>query len=150
MGPPRKDSLLTVDEGEFLASDFSSTDSLGVDSPGADSVNQVPRSVVSSNEEPTGPQYKYRYDRALPYNHEQEYYNKYFGELFIDKRPKPEVTNLDILTDLQEVDSITSAKPVRKGLKGLFKKKKRNEEAEVEEDLELGEEVVEEEEEGEG
>lgn len=151
LGPPAKDSLFVLEEGEFIASDFVETDSLLVDSLATDSLS-VPE-VVAVEPEPTGPKYKYRYNPGFPYNHEQEYYNKYYGELLVDNRPpEPEPDPLSELS--AEEDTLATNKPRKRGLKGLFKRKGLEEEgaAEAPEEVDefLGEEPEEEEEEGEG
>ena len=73
---------------DFVASDF--TDSLGVDSLSIamDSlgVDQSKETMVAEEET----KYLYGYDPSDNFNVEQQYYNKYFAEKFIDNRPKPE------------------------------------------------------------
>lgn len=151
LGPPKKDSLFILDEGEFIASDFTTNaDSLGVDSLRADSVSNLPAFLASADvPENTGPKYKYRYNPKFAYNHEQEYYNKYFGELFIDNRPPPEKEEELDLEYESESDSLSVKK--KKKLSGFFKKKNKIDgEEEPKDDTEeeiLDPEVIEEEEE---
>ncbi|MEO9966335.1 MAG: hypothetical protein ABJF11_11135 [Reichenbachiella sp.] len=104
-----------IDQGEFIAEDFVDTDTLGIDS-----VSTAPLLAKVEEAEPEGPKYKYRYSPDNGYNQEQAYYNKYYGELFIDNRPppSPEKSEEELL---QEADT-TAVK--KKGLGGLFKKKK--------------------------
>ena len=144
LGPPKKDSLYAIEEGEFYASDFADSDSLSSDSTDSTSV-ELPGSLIVEQES-SGPQYKYRYDPKVPYNHEQEYYNKYYGELFIDNRPPPEDDILESFENSLEQDS-TEVKP-KKRFGGLFKRKQNEEEAEPEIESEI-EEIDPETEEGE-
>lgn len=104
-----------IDEGDFIAEDFVDTDTLGVDS-----LSTAPLLAQVEEEEPEGPRYKYRYAPDNGYNQEQAYYNKYYGELFIDNRPPPSQEKLEE-EQLQESDT-TQAK--KKGLGSFFKKKK--------------------------
>ncbi|MEP1032225.1 hypothetical protein [Ekhidna sp.] len=108
----------------FVASDFS--DSLGVDSLtiAMDSLSLDSATVkpVVAKEET---KYLYEYDPSDNFNVEQEYYNKYFGEKFIDNRPKPEP--VPVATDSLGnplPDSLQTKEPF---FKGLFKKKKKEE-----------------------
>lgn len=142
LGPPAKDSLFILDEGEFLASDFTNdADSLGLDSLQTDSLAVLPEFLASAPEpEDVGPKYKYRYRPEFPYNHEQEYYNKYFGKLFLDTRPPAEKDQeIDFDLSIPEADSL-GVKKKKKLIPGLFKKKKRQKEEEPKSDIE--EEVV--------
>ncbi|MEO9484853.1 MAG: hypothetical protein ABJG47_15445 [Ekhidna sp.] len=119
---------------DFVASDF--TDSLGIDSLSIamdslslDSV-AAPSPVVAKEET----RYLYGYDPSDNFNVEQEYYNKYFGEKLVDRRPKPEP--VPIATDSLGnplADSVQTKEPF---FKGLFKKKKKDNQAPAEEDLE--------------
>lgn len=110
---------------EFVASDFA--DSLGVDSLSIAmdslSLDSVVTQPVVAKEETS---YLYKYDPSDNFNVEQEYYNKYFGEKFIDNRPKPEPkpVALDSLGN-PIADSVQTKEPF---FKGLFKKKKKKEE----------------------
>lgn len=83
LGEPEVDPFFdhTDQEGEFLASDFVDTDSIGVDS-----VIVAPAFAVKEDK---GPHYKYRYHPNNAYNEDQQYYNKYYGELLVDNRPPP-------------------------------------------------------------
>jgi hypothetical protein len=109
--PPVEDTT-SVETGEFVAEDFVEGDSL-----------------LASNEkkepEEKEEKYKYGYRRDDKFNVEQEYYNKYFGYLFIDDSPE-----VDPEEELSETDSTVSKK---KGLKGLFKKKTPEEKAALKE-----------------
>ncbi len=115
-------------ETDFVASDFADSlavDSLAVastDSAYLDSLLSAPLAAAEAKDE--GPKYLFKYDPKDNFNVEQEYYNKYFGEKFIDKRPKPEPK------ELQPADSLASSIPdslqetKEPFFKGLFKKKK--------------------------
>lgn len=134
LGPPAKDSLFVhpedtlelMDEGEFIASDFADIDSLATDS-----LATVPDVVASSNTEPQGPKYKYRYDQRNPYSSEQIYYNKYFGELLVDKRPPPKPVEEPTEEATVESDT-TSTSSGKKLMPGFLKKKKKNKEEDQE------------------
>ncbi|MEP2025943.1 MAG: hypothetical protein ABJH98_14460 [Reichenbachiella sp.] len=132
---PEDTTELIIDQGEFLAEDFVDTDTLGVDSLStAPLLAQVEEDTV-----PKGPRYKYRYEETAAHNQEQVYYNKYFGELFIDNRPPPSPEKLE--EELAQESDTTQVK--KKGLGGLFKKNKDEKQAEPESATE--ETVVEEE-----
>ena len=112
-------------ETNFVASDFSDSltlDSLSiasVDSASLDSLVKEP--VALAKEEKDEVRYRFKYDPNDNFNVEQEYYNKYFGEQFIDKRPKiePAIQQIDsVSTDFP--DSFQTKEPF---FKGLFKKK---------------------------
>lgn len=109
---------------DFVAADF--TDSLGVDSLSIamdsltlDSVATEP--VVAKEET----KYLYGYDPSDNFNVEQEYYNRYFGEKFIDNRPKPEP--IPVPTDSLGNPIADSTQVKEPFFKGLFKKKKKEE-----------------------
>ena len=127
LGPPAKDSLFVhpgdtlelMDEGEFIASDFTDSDSLATDS-----LAVVPDVVASTNTEPQGPKYKYRYDQRNPYSTEQMYYNKYFGEMLVDKRPPPKPVEEKV--DEAIVESDTTSTSGKKLIPGFLKKKKKS------------------------
>lgn len=118
LGPPARDSLYYFDEfeeGDFLASDFVDMDTLGVDS-----VSASP--MLAAIEKPKDEkEYKFRYHPKNPYNTEQEYYNKYYGDLFVDERPT--VAAMLAGKDFAQPPLDTAAVE-RKGLKGLFGKRK--------------------------
>ena len=114
-----EDSLDLMDEGEFIASDFAT------EGEAIDSLAVVPDGVATANEGPKGPKYKYRYDERNPYNTEQIYYNKYFGEMLVDDRPPPK----PIEPELEETDS-TSTSKMKKLIPGFLRKKKKNKEEE--------------------
>lgn len=123
---PEDTSELIIDQGEFIAEDF-----VDIDSIGADSVSVAPLLAKAKEEEvPQGPRYKYRYDPDASHNQEQVYYNKYYGELFIDKRPLPTEKSPED-EQLEESDT-TQVK--RKGLGGLFKRNKDETEEETAEE----------------
>lgn len=134
---PEDTTELIIDQGEFLAEDFVDTDTLGTDS-----LSVAPLLAKAEEEkEPEGPRYKYRYERTAQHNQEQVYYNKYYGELFIDNRPPPSAEKLE------EEQASDSTQVKKKGLGGLFKKNKDETQAEpetVEEESESGETVEEE------
>jgi hypothetical protein len=106
-----KENILAPEpvSNDFVASDFS--DSLSIDSIET-------KSVVAKQET----RYLYKYDPKDNFNVEQEYYNKYFGQKFIDKRPIPVETPTNNAKQNVLPDSVQSAK--KPFLKGLFKKKK--------------------------
>lgn len=115
---PKKEEVKP--EVNYVAS--SVTDSLSTDSLSVASLDSLVEFVAVKVEEEEGPKYRYGYDPSDNFNVEQEYYNKHFGQLLIDTRPKPEPIQLqtvDSLSIASEPDSLQ-----RKGLKGLFKKKK--------------------------
>ncbi|UXP32862.1 hypothetical protein N6H18_02685 [Reichenbachiella agarivorans] len=114
LGEPKKDPLYADDvvEEEFLASDFVDQDTVGVDSLSAAPLLAAKKTDVV--------RYKYRYNVKNPYNQEQEYYNKYYGELFIDTRPTRE--ELAAKAEAQVENDTTSESG--NGKWGLFKKKK--------------------------
>ena len=111
LAPPKEDSV-AIEEGEFVAGDFMEGDSLGI-------IGEVP---VALQEEEKKQKYKFKYDPADDFNVDQEYYNKYFGELFIDDSPDPDPELEEgIGEDLSESDTTSTKKKF--GL-GMFKKKK--------------------------
>lgn len=123
LGPPKKDSLFIIDEGQFVASDFVDQDTTALDSLSRNNLFAV--ADAKSNE----PRYKYRYDPKIKYNQEQIYYNKYYGELFLDKRPVKKPLD-QILEEEQATDSTTTKKKGKFGFGfGFLKKKKSKEEA---------------------
>ena len=78
-----------TEEGTFLAGDFAAKDSLGIRN---DSVAvKVPLAVRSDSLKKQGPRFLYNYKIDDQHNMEQVYYNKYFAELLIDRRPPPAV-----------------------------------------------------------
>jgi hypothetical protein len=106
--PPVEDTT-SVETGEFVAEDFVEGDSL---------LASNKKKEPEEKEE----KYKYGYRRDDKFNVDQEYYNKYFGYLFIDDSPDVEPEE----EGLSETDSTLSKK---RGLKGLFKKKTPEEKA---------------------
>ena len=145
LGPPAKDPLFIIDNGEVIAVNLTSESNLNEeDSLQSESDNPAPEVLASAIiPENTGPRYKYRYNPKYPYNHEQEYYNKYYGELFIDNRPPPEKEEeLEL-----EIESDTlSIKKKKKMNSGFFKKKlkENEEEPKVEKEVVLDDPEVEE------
>ncbi len=119
---------------DFVASDFG--DSLAIDSLSiamdSISLDSLQANTIASIDDAEADEikYLYGYDPSDNFNVEQEYYNKYFGEQLIDKRPKPEPVPVDSLGAAAVADSITTKEPF---FKGLFKKKKKKEPEEVDE-----------------
>ncbi|MEL6560554.1 MAG: hypothetical protein AAFQ94_20350 [Bacteroidota bacterium] len=104
-------------EGTFLAGDFAVTDSLGnvTDS----TVVKIPLSLQGGDQNKKGPRYLYNYELNDQHNMEQVYYNKYFGEYLVDRRPPPQPDTLQNQVDLPD-----SLQKKKKGFfKNLFKKK---------------------------
>lgn len=136
---------------DFVASDF--TDSLGVDSLSVAMDSLTMDSIAVETETAVAEEktkYLYGYDPADNFNVEQEYYNKYFGEKFIDNSPKPEPkpVELDSLGNPIVQDSVATKEPF---FKGLFKKKKKDKkEEDPEPSTEAPDEAVEPTEETEG
>lgn len=108
-------SEINIDQGDFIAEDFVDTDTLGVDS-----LSTAPILAQAEVEESQGPRYKYRYDPDNGHNQEQAYYNKYYGELFIDNRPPPSTAKLEE----EQLQASDTTEVKKKGLGGIFKKKK--------------------------
>ncbi len=110
-----KENILAPEltDQNFAASDF--TDSLNAD--------------LVVKEERKEQKYLFKYDPRDNFNVEQEYYNKYYGKVFLDNRPPP-----DTLAQNQVVqpDSLQT----KAGLKGLFKRKKQK--ATTEEPIDSG------------
>ncbi len=113
LAPAQEDSI-EVEEGEFVAEDFVEGDSLGI-------TEELP---VALQEEEQEQKYRFKYDPKDNFNVDQEYYNKYFGELFIDDTPdpEPEIEDEDIGEGLSESDTTSTKKKF--GL-GMFKKNKK-------------------------
>jgi len=118
LGPPKKDSLFIIDQGQFLATDFVARDTTDLDSLRDTALFAFGDAEAA----PKGPKYKYRYNPKFHYNQEQEYYNKYYGELLIDNRPakKP----LDELLEAEQAVDSTSTKKKGRFVPGFLKKKK--------------------------
>ncbi|MEP5613956.1 MAG: hypothetical protein ABJP45_17015, partial [Cyclobacteriaceae bacterium] len=103
------------------------TDSVAVDSLGVASLDSLEVDLVALEEQAVAeeeePQkYLHEYDPQDNFNVEQEYYNKYYGEKLIDRRPKPKVQAT------QAADSLATAIPdslqdKKFSFKGLFRKK---------------------------
>ncbi|WP_147407526.1 hypothetical protein [Reichenbachiella sp. MSK19-1] len=108
------DSLYTEDEGDFMVADFVDQDSVGVDS-----VSAAP--ILAAVDKKEEVRYKYKYDLENDYNQDQEYYNKYYGELFIDTRPLPSERVEPVEPDIA-ADSLGTEEK-----KGLFRRKKQEE-----------------------
>lgn len=141
MTAPKKNQIrwleedsLDMDQGEFLASDFVDQDSIG-----ADSVSAAPI-LAALEEEEEEVRYKWKYSLDNNYNQEQVYYNKYYGELFIDTRPTQKELAAQQLEHLDEISSDSTMQQTEK--KGLFGKKKSSEET-TETDAEVDEETLE-------
>lgn len=128
LAPPQEDSVI-VEEGEFVAEDFVEGDSLGI-------TDELP---VALQEEEKEQKYRFKYDPADNFNVDQEYYNKYFGELFIDDTPDPEPEveeeGQDIGEDLSESDTTSTKKKFGLGMfkKDKDKKKKKDKNADLSE-----------------
>lgn len=121
-----------MDQGEFIASDFVDTDSLGVDS-----VSTAPILAAVDDEEKV--RYKWEYDPNSSYNQEQAYYNKYYGEVFIDKRPTQQELVDQQMNHLDDISNDSTVVPDQK--KGLFGKKKAKEES-AENEAEVDQETL--------
>lgn len=125
LAPPQEDSI-AVEEGEFVAEDFVETDSTGT-------VNELP---VALQEEKKEQKYRFKYDPADNFNVEQEYYNKYFGALFIDDTPDPdpELEGEGLGEDLSESDTTATKKKFGLGMFKKDKKKKEEDPSELEDE----------------
>jgi hypothetical protein len=114
----------SVDIGDFVASDFgldslqadSSELIVAIDSIETDSLLNEADLFAQEPKKPREPKYLYGYDPNGPNNMDQDYYNKYFGELLLDRRPDPVEDTPDSLQQNTEVlpDSLQNEK------KGLF------------------------------
>ncbi|MCV9388971.1 hypothetical protein [Reichenbachiella ulvae] len=142
MTAPKKNQIrwleedsLEMDQGEFIASDFVDQDTLGVDS-----VSTAPILAAVEDEE-EAVRYKWKYSLDNNYNQEQVYYNKYYGELFIDTRPTQKELAAQQLDHLDEIASDSTIQETEK--KGLFGRNK-SEDSDVEEESETEAEVDEE------
>lgn len=132
LGPPAKDSLFILKEDILPVSNtFMEMDSLQTDS--------IPE-LITSIPKAARPKYKYRYNPKFPYNQEQEYYNKYFGKLFIDNRS---LSEKEIKNELEksEQDSLRGAKKKGNFISNFFKKKKQKENIEESKD-DLEDEII--------
>jgi len=108
---------LPVDSLNYVAGDSLTTDSLAL-------AQTSPEPLNTEEEASEKVRYRYGYDPADRFNVEQLYYNKYFGDLFIDDRPLPEPQT--VASDSLSTSSLDSAAISEKPfLKGLFKKKKK-------------------------
>ncbi len=120
--PPEPVTTDYVATEEVVPTDSLASDSLAIAS--LDSLSEdlvaLEDQVIEKEEEEI---YLFNYDRHDIFNVEQEYYNKYFGEKFIDRRPKPDLEAVQLADSLSNVvpDSLQE-----KGFsfKGLFKKKR--------------------------
>ncbi len=128
LGNPAPDPAYYREEVDVIAMELASNDSLQLaagDSLGMDSTMVLAdASEAFPVTDDDGPKYKYRYHPHNPYNQEQEYYNKYFGELLVDNRPPPptpEQLAQQMLEEGWEADSLG----LEEEKKGLFKKKKK-------------------------
>lgn len=122
---------------EFVAFDFDDglpADSLSIaaDSLSTDSLTVEPMVASFEPDEEVkkkGPRYLYGYDPSDNFNVEQQYYNKYFAQRLVDTRPLPEPK--PVLADSLTTEVLPDSVQTKKGLKGLFKKKKREEDTEA-------------------
>jgi len=151
--PPVFDEEEFTEEGTFLAGDFAITDSLTNINDTSKVV--IPLSLQQDSLENQGPKFLYNYRVDDNFNMEQVYYNKYFAELFIDKRPPVQPDSLQNKTAVP--DSLQTEKKGIKGFfKNLFKKKKKVEsdstsvDPSLLDDATIPEETTEEEDEEEG
>jgi hypothetical protein len=100
-------------------------DSLGADSDSLDvgSLDSLNQTLVATEgtEKEEDVSYLYKYDPKDNFNVEQQYYNKYYGEKFIDNRPKPDLNAIAMADSLASIvpDSLQNE---RSRLKGLFKR----------------------------
>ena len=147
LGNPAPDPAYYREEPiDVIAMELASNDSLQSDSTllamdysPSDSTLVADASTAFPVTEDEGPKYKYRYHPKNPYNQEQEYYNKYFGELFVDNRPPP-TSPEDLARQMEEESEWDTLGVQEEPKKGLFKKKKR---AEMPSDsLEIDEETL--------
>jgi hypothetical protein len=158
--PLREKKLEPIDTGEFIASDFS--DSLSTDSTAvvmSDSIQTQTETLTVSldlTEKKDEVKYLYRYDPDSLNNVEQEYYNKYYGELLIDyaEQRRKQAEKLAIANAAEESSQIQawpsdSTQTETKGKRSLFKKEKA-EETESETSGQEGQQEENEEEEGGG
>ncbi|WP_162555850.1 hypothetical protein [Reichenbachiella versicolor] len=110
------DSMLMVSDSTMLPDSTWVVESR-VDSTSLDSLTMMALNEPDTVDE--GPKYKYRYHTENNFNMEQVYYNKYYGELFIDNRPPP--PSPEELAAMQaRADSIKQAN--KKPFFGLFAK----------------------------
>ncbi|MFT6135445.1 MAG: hypothetical protein ACJAZM_001941 [Cyclobacteriaceae bacterium] len=130
LGPKQdpKENFLPIDEGEFLLSDFGG-DSLYNDSTAFamnDSSGLLPDQAkldLASRPKKPETKYLYRYDPDSLNNVEQEYYNKYYGELLIDYRSsqRPKVNSASNNNE-QSQEEVADTASVKK--KKVFGRKK--------------------------
>ncbi|MEQ8548614.1 MAG: hypothetical protein RIC03_11930 [Cyclobacteriaceae bacterium] len=149
---PEKEKVDTsssfVDVGEFLASDFS-TDSLDTDLGSLaeeTSVDSTGYALPTLARAPPPPpkkktKYLYRYNpKDKANNVEQDYYNKYFGQYLIERKPEPKPEPIDTAAVNEEeiIDESDTTKMIEKkgfGFRfnfGKKKNKKGSEEADAE------------------
>lgn len=134
--PIEDQELAPIDVGEFIASDFA--DSLSADSTSFASVDSTfsspdtVRVALNSKEKPKKKEvkYLYRYDPDSLNNVEQEYYNKYYGELLIDysqqrKKQEEKLSNVATNTSANEAGVASdSTVAVEQGKKRFGRKNK--------------------------
>lgn len=121
---PKPPEPVEIDSIATAPTDLVAVDSLGVaplDSLEVD-LAALEEQTVEVEEKKKQQKYLHGYDPLDIFNVEQEYYNKYFGEKLIDRRPEPDKEAL------QATDSLANAIPdslqkKKFSFKGLFKKK---------------------------
>lgn len=109
---------------DFVAKDFE--DSRAIDSlslASADSLAITPL-VQDNSEEKKETRFLYGYNLSDNFNVEQFYYNKYYADRLIDHRPEPEPQPESVASQDLSTDSAQTKKPF---FRGLFKKKKKKE-----------------------
>ena len=117
LAPEPLDNFVGAEMGEpaLLDSTAIVMDSLTLDSMATIAVEEEPV------EDPNEPRFLYGYDPTDNFNVEQMYYNKYFAERLIDKRPKPSTFKPPVTDESVNSDSVQAKSPF---MKELFKKKK--------------------------
>ena len=126
--PPQPPEPVQTDYVADVTTDSLGLDSLASDSLAVASLDSLGESLVALEEQAVKEEeeeesYLFKYDRTDIFNVEQEYYNKYYGEKLIDRRPKPDPQAI------QAADSLANSVPdslqdKKFSFKGLFKKKK--------------------------
>ena len=154
--PEKVKEVESIDTGEFIASDF-------YDSLATDSTSIVIEDTLQSRQEPVRValektqskkkevKYLYRYDPDSLNNAEQEYYNKYYGQLLIDysEQRKKQQDQLNLTQTDKQLPAVSdSTQSSETGKKSLFKKSKQATESKSE--TESGESQEESEKEDEG
>ncbi len=125
--PPQPPEPIQTDYVAETSIDTLGMDSLTSDSLAIASLDSLGENLVALEdemvEEEEEERYLFKYDRGDIFNVEQEYYNKYYGEKLIDRRPKPDPQSIQVADSLANAvpDSLQGKKF---SFKGLFKKKK--------------------------